>query len=438
MTKNTNPGLFADDVQKTVECLGKTFPNDEARRAFFLDKLRAKLKDPNFRKIDGFPIGDDEDILALSDPPYYTACPNPFLSDILAAWKSQNASKESPVPPPFAADITEGKGEHFYNVHTYHTKVPYRAIARFILHYTKPGDVILDLFCGTGMTGLAVQACADSAFVHELSPTSTKGQVGTRLTCLVDLAPAATHIAVNYNAPCDANAFERESELILEQFKKECGWMFTTRDPSSNKPALVDYYVWSDVFACPDCGHEIAFWDEGIDEDTGQKNADKDMKCPSCDAVNSRDIYRRVEETYFDDLLQTIAKKQKEKLALVVYRVGKETRQKEPDKEDYATLERIAKEPIPHPVPIVRMMHTDEKAWGDMYRAGYHLGITHFHQFYYRRSLRTVAWFWSRVQKAPPHLHSRLRWWLQSVGIGHTRLNRYFSSSYSQLDYRVK
>ncbi|HPA08543.1 MAG TPA: hypothetical protein PLW73_08675, partial [Methanoregulaceae archaeon] len=60
-----------------VECLGMTFPNDEERRKYFLDKLRDKLKDSDFRKIDGFPIGSDEDILALSDPPYYTACPNP-------------------------------------------------------------------------------------------------------------------------------------------------------------------------------------------------------------------------------------------------------------------------------------------------------------------------------------------------------------------------
>ena len=46
-------------------------------------KLREKLKDPAFRKIEGFPIGDDEDILALSDPPYYTACPNPFISRLV-------------------------------------------------------------------------------------------------------------------------------------------------------------------------------------------------------------------------------------------------------------------------------------------------------------------------------------------------------------------
>jgi hypothetical protein len=63
----------------SVECLGMTFESDGARREYFLERLREKLKDPEFRKIEGFPIGSDEDILALSDPPYYTACPNPFV-----------------------------------------------------------------------------------------------------------------------------------------------------------------------------------------------------------------------------------------------------------------------------------------------------------------------------------------------------------------------
>ena len=50
--------------------------------SIFLAKLKEKLKDPEFRNIEGFPIGEDEDILALSDPPYFTACPNPFLGAI--------------------------------------------------------------------------------------------------------------------------------------------------------------------------------------------------------------------------------------------------------------------------------------------------------------------------------------------------------------------
>ena len=43
--------------------------------------LAEKLED--LKKIEGFPIGTDEDILALSEPPYYTACPNPYVKDFI-------------------------------------------------------------------------------------------------------------------------------------------------------------------------------------------------------------------------------------------------------------------------------------------------------------------------------------------------------------------
>src|SRR5262245_8014779 len=63
--------------------------------------------------------------------------------------------------PPFAADIKEGKNDPIYNAHSYHTKVPPRGIIPYILHYTRPGDLILDPFCGSGMTGVAAQMCAN-------------------------------------------------------------------------------------------------------------------------------------------------------------------------------------------------------------------------------------------------------------------------------------
>jgi hypothetical protein len=53
------------------------------RSKHFLGILREKLKDPEFREIEGFPIGSNEDILALSDPPYYTACPNPWVANFI-------------------------------------------------------------------------------------------------------------------------------------------------------------------------------------------------------------------------------------------------------------------------------------------------------------------------------------------------------------------
>ena len=65
----SNLGLTTETPSGPVECLGQTFESDDARREHYTELLREKLKDSEFRKIEGFPIGEDEDILALSDPP---------------------------------------------------------------------------------------------------------------------------------------------------------------------------------------------------------------------------------------------------------------------------------------------------------------------------------------------------------------------------------
>lgn len=95
--------LFQNHAAKSgsVECLGQTFPSDEARREHYLKLLAEKLKDPAFRKVEGFPIGSDEDILALSDPPYYTACPNPFMSGFVEKHCTQYDSSTHHKKEPF-------------------------------------------------------------------------------------------------------------------------------------------------------------------------------------------------------------------------------------------------------------------------------------------------------------------------------------------------
>lgn len=130
-----------------VTVLGMTFSNDEERRAYFREQLRAKL--PELRSIEGFPIGSDEDIVNLSDPPYYTACPNPWLNDFIAEWEQEKLQLEAEgkrhpnvvVNEPYAADVSECKANPIYMAHAYHTKVPHPAIMRYILHYTQPGDI---------------------------------------------------------------------------------------------------------------------------------------------------------------------------------------------------------------------------------------------------------------------------------------------------------
>ena len=50
MAKPTQKTFVTDQNDGPVECLGMTFPNDQARRDYFLGKLSEKLKDPEFRR----------------------------------------------------------------------------------------------------------------------------------------------------------------------------------------------------------------------------------------------------------------------------------------------------------------------------------------------------------------------------------------------------
>ena len=130
--------------------------------------------------------------------------------------------------PPFAEDIKEGKNDPIYNAHSYHTKVPPRSIIPYILHYTKPGDVVLDPFCGSGMTGVAAQMCANPPEDLLAQFPDLKDRVGPRACILNDLSPAACHIAYNYNTPVDVEALRSEFERIKAAVKEEFDWLYGT------------------------------------------------------------------------------------------------------------------------------------------------------------------------------------------------------------------
>lgn len=191
-----------------VTVLGMTFSNDEERRSYFREQLRAKL--PELRSIEGFPIGSDDDIINLSDPPYYTACPNPWLNDFIAEWEQEKLQLEAEgkrhpnvvVNEPYAADVSEGKNNPIYTAHTYHTKVPHPAIMRYILNYTQPGDIVLDSFAGTGMTGVAVSGVntIENKISNKISTdwynkNHQYPQFGVRHAICGDLSPYATSIS---------------------------------------------------------------------------------------------------------------------------------------------------------------------------------------------------------------------------------------------------
>ena len=339
-----------------VACLGMTFENNEKRREYFLEKLRQKLRDPEFRKIEGFPIGEDEDILALSDPPYYTACPNPFLTEFVKYYGHPYNPEQPYHREPFAVDVSEGKTDPLYKAHGYHTKVPHRAIVPSILHYTKPGDIVLDGFCGSGMTGVAAQWCgtAPAAYREELERRwKAEGRElpewGARRVILGDLSPAAAFIAANYNLPFDVAKFSEVAGRLLGEVEAEVGWMYETLHTDGKTKGRINYTVWSEVFSCPECAGEVVFLDEALDQQT--KKTRSEFPCPHCSAELTKDNLERFFEALADPASGEPWKRIRFRPALINYSVGKERYEKEPSSTDHSILARIANLRLPSEVP---------------------------------------------------------------------------------------
>lgn len=390
--------------------------------------LSEKLKDPEFRKIEGFPVGEDEDILALSDPPYYTACPNPWIAEFIQHYGRTYDPKEKYHREPFAADVSEGKNHPIYNAHSYHTKVPHRAIMRYILHYTEPGDVVFDGFCGTGMTGVAAQLCGDKREVQALGyrvdesdnvyDESGKAisKIGVRRAVLNDLSPIASFISHNYNVSTDVAVFESESRKILNEVASELGWLYETKhtDGSTGK---INCTLWSDVFLCHNCGHEVIYWDAAVDETLGKVN--DNFACSNCSASLNKKDASSVFSTIYDQILGKTVRIKKQIPVLISYTAQDKRWRKRPDDSDHKLIERIDREPIVDWVASDRMMHAPDSVekWGDRWRAG-SASFTHVHHLYTKRNLRVLAAFNSRLG------HSRSRFLFTGILNRSTMMNR--------------
>jgi predicted RNA methylase len=419
-----------------VECLGQTFASDDARRAHFLTLLAEKLEDPAFRKQAGFPKGSDVAILAMSDPPYYTACPNPWLAEFVAHYGKPYDPAVKYSREPLAIDVSVGKTDAIYKAHSYHTKVPHLAIVPSILHYTQPGDVVLDGFSGSGMTGVAAQWCgtAPSSYRHELELTWKKeGRAapkwGARRAVLNDLSPAATFIGANYNIPFDVDAFAKAGKQLLKAVEQDIGWMYETLHSDGKTKGRVEYTVWSEVFSCPECAGTVNFLDEALE---GESKRVRDVfPCPHCGAELNKDRLERVLETRVDPATGQSWQRVKFQPSVIIYTVGKTRYEKEPDTADLATLAKIETLPLPASVPTSRFPIED------MYHGSRIApkGFTHIHHFFLPRAAQAMGALWAKAQAYPDaRIRLFLEFFVEQAIWTATLLNRYRPTGFSQVN----
>ena len=287
------------------------------------------------RDVEGFPLGTDEDIIALSDAPYYTACPNPFLGEFIEKYGTPyDEATDTYHCEPYTEDLSEDKHGLIYNIHGYHTKVPPKAIEKLICHYTKPGDLVLDSFCGSGMTGVAAQLCA--------------GHDGARMAIVSDISPCAAFIASNYNHPNGDDDIHR-MQTILDSVNAAYGSFYQTVHVQDGKTCLdiygepimgiINYVVWSNIYICPHCGAELNYYH--VMMQNGAKSTDKMIRCPQCNAITERSKLDHKEDTLYDEELSQMVRIQEKVPVLINYHVGKKRFTKVPDAKDMQKIESM-------------------------------------------------------------------------------------------------
>ncbi|MCM1368666.1 MAG: DNA adenine methylase [Roseburia sp.] len=119
-------------------------------------------------------------------------------------------------------DYLYKKSGAIFNAHSYWTKQPVDVIEKFINNNTAPNDVVLDPFCGSGMTGVA---CVKT----------------NRKFILSDISPICIHIAKGY-----CTKYGREIKNELDAVTKEIESLYVSRCPHCGREFVADYCILED------------------------------------------------------------------------------------------------------------------------------------------------------------------------------------------------
>lgn len=302
-----------------------------------------------------------------------------------------------------------------YNAFSYPTKISPEVIALFIATHTEPGATILDTFAGSGSAGLAVKLCdKPTAVMKAIAARMGLAPIwGPRHAVLYELGVLGSFVSGTMCSPPSPDDFEAAAKKLLAEAEREMGWLWIAEDSSGNSGRL-RHAIWSDVLVCPHCLAETSFWVAAVR--FSPLRLDDAYECSSCGNVVATGKARRATETYTDPLLGREIVRKKRVLARVHGKTGSVAWQRPPIGPDEERANKAFATLAPGIGPV------SELIWGDLYRAGYHTGISHLHHFYTPRNFLAVSCLWRLIDEQPSHLRDALRLLVLSYNGSHSTL----------------
>ena len=325
------------------------------------------------------------------------------------------APSKSGLEALYARALPATRKGSLYGAFPYPTKISPDAAALFIAAHTKPGDTVFDGFAGSGTTGLAALLCENPSpeLQAEAKRLGLNVQWGARNAVLYELGALGAFVAKTMTNPPDPKVFRKAAEQILMDAERDLAWMYQAAGPDGSKGSI-RYLIWSDLLRCPACCRDATLWDACVSREPADIAAT--FTCPSCHHEVARDQVERRSETKRDNVLDKRVESRKRQAVWVYGTSGTKTWSRPVTGQDRELLERIAATPVPDSVPRVAI------PWGDLYRSGYHQGITHLHQFYTRRNLIVFGKLWEYAERHTGGLRDALRFWLLSYNASHATI----------------
>ena len=275
--------------------------------------------------------------------------------------------------------------------------------------------MVFDGFAGSGTTGLGALLCENppDELRAEARRIGLNVQWGARNAVLYELGALGAFVGQTLTNPPEPRLFRRAAEEILRDVEADYGWVYGATD-TDGLAGTIRHTIWSDLLLCPACLREVSLWDACVSFDPPQIASA--FICPVCLCEASRDIVERVTVSVTDDLVGERRILRARRPVYVYGSTGKRRWSRSATPHDLSLLAQVANEPVPEAVPEV------EIPWGDLYRRGYHQGLTHLHHFYTPRNLLVFARLWERCASYGGAVADALRFWLLSYNSSHATL----------------
>lgn len=301
-----------------------------------------------------------------------------------------------------------------YNAFSYPTKISPEAIAVYIAAHTEPGATVLDAFAGSGTTGIAALLCdrPTPEMMRIAESLGVQPRWGPRQAHLFELGVLGSFVSETLCHPPEPETFAEAVDELCLQAQEMLGWLYEAKD-ETGRAGVLRHAIWSDVLVCPHCKAEISLWDASVK--TKPLAMADSFCCKRCRKQVAVETCERATEVAVDAFgRKQLAKKRI--LARIHGRSGATKWQRPPTEEDYKLLAGIAETKPPKSAP-----HADIQ-WGELRRAGYHLGIDKLHHFYTKRNFIAMATLMELASAFAPNVRDALRLLILSYNASHSTL----------------